>query len=499
MLPHSGPPAFQQQRAALVAAQARRAGASVPPLPLPYPDVSTAVPSRPWTLSDVAARMSPGSSDLPLPSHRSSDPTTKQWTLPSTPGVLWFIGPTPPAITATPPTGLPPEVIRAAPDQPSRLASKTRPPRYELPEPEATLQLAQRLPWHGLCRAHWLELLGDSAEAQYTIACILSRLKSTSVKNARTHWNAFAVRFCAPRGFSPLPATRETVLKYIGWQAKQGTVGAGSLPNYLSTINRAHEDCGLPGPALHDDAQTGALAGLARLQTKLVAEDDRLYLKADHFSALLDHGLALPDIAPRCRQWAQLSAADKSLVCRLRDCVSAVFNFADFGRSDSQHGMKATDIVMDQQRQIIFRLRQVKGRTGVRPDLTFQWDAAERPDLTRLVERWLQLRARLQFPATCAMWRLPWETGRWTTTAFQGILTRGLSVTGYSAPPGFKYTTHSVRSGAATEAAAIDASLIKIRHLGGWARMSDTVHDYIDPTARPTPAAARFFGYLRAT
>jgi hypothetical protein len=65
-------------------------------------------------------------------------------------------------------------------------------------------------------------------------------------------------------------------------------------------------------------------------------------------------------------------------------------------------------------------------------------------------------------------------------------------------PPGFKWTSHSLRKGAASAANSINVVLTKIRYMGGWAKDSNVVHDYIDPTMAPSPAARVFFGHLLA-
>eukprot|EP00873_Tetraselmis_striata_P026591 jgi/Tetstr1/446855/TSEL_034333.t1 len=53
-------------------------------------------------------------------------------------------------------------------------------------------------------------------------------------------------------------------------------------------------------------------------------------------------------------------------------------------------------------------------------------------------------------------------------------------------PPGFVWTSHSLRKGAATAAYAIGVVLQKIKHFGGWAQLSSVVLDYINPTALPS-------------
>eukprot|EP00873_Tetraselmis_striata_P012256 jgi/Tetstr1/432520/TSEL_021893.t1 len=63
-------------------------------------------------------------------------------------------------------------------------------------------------------------------------------------------------------------------------------------------------------------------------------------------------------------------------------------------------------------------------------------------------------------------------------------------------PPGFVWTSHSLRKGAATAAYAIGVVLQKIKHFGGWAQLSSVVLDYINPTALPSAASWQLFGGL---
>jgi hypothetical protein len=66
-----------------------------------------------------------------------------------------------------------------------------------------------------------------------------------------------------------------------------------------------------------------------------------------------------------------------------------------------------------------------------------------------------------------------------------------------SAPAGFKWTSHSLRKGAASAASCIGAPLPVIKYMDGWAKNSSvTEGKYIDPTMTPTHAAWRFFGWL---
>jgi hypothetical protein len=66
-----------------------------------------------------------------------------------------------------------------------------------------------------------------------------------------------------------------------------------------------------------------------------------------------------------------------------------------------------------------------------------------------------------------------------------------------SAPTGFKWTSHSLRKGAASAASCIGAPLPVIKYMGGLAKNNYvTKGKYIDPTMTPTRVAWRFFGWL---
>jgi hypothetical protein len=54
-------------------------------------------------------------------------------------------------------------------------------------------------------------------------------------------------------------------------------------------------------------------------------------------------------------------------------------------------------------------------------------------------------------------------------------------------PKGFSWTSHSLRKGFATVAYGIGVPTQKIKLFGGWARESDAILDYIDPTILQSP------------
>ena len=103
-------------------------------------------------------------------------------------------------------------------------------------------------------------------------------------------------------------------------------------------------------------------------------------------------------------------------------------------------------------------------------------------------------------PARKHYFALPGEDASgWTATRGDAWVQELLNAAGIAAPPSFKYTSHSLRSGAATAMHSIGVHLTKICHYGGWAATSTAVHDYIDVAFPPSAAASRFFGWMLRT
>ena len=71
-----------------------------------------------------------------------------------------------------------------------------------------------------------------------------------------------------------------------------------------------------------------------------------------------------------------------------------------------------------------------------------------------------------------------------------------LACVGALPPKGEKWTSHSLRKGAASGAAAIGVVIDRMCHFGGWSIHSGVVHDYIDPACPASDAAYAFFGWL---
>ena len=85
---------------------------------------------------------------------------------------------------------------------------------------------------------------------------------------------------------------------------------------------------------------------------------------------------------------------------------------------------------------------------------------------------------------------------RFAAACVDGWLQLALLSVGAAPPEGETWTSHSLRKGAASGAAAIGVLLDRICHFGGWSIHSGVVHDYIDPACPASDAAYAFFGWL---
>ena len=132
----------------------------------------------------------------------------------------------------------------------------------------------------------------------------------------------------------------------------------------------------------------------------------------------------------------------------------------------------------------------------------FYWPASSLPELIDLVDFWLQARGLMQsLPGNSDhMWRLPWESKRFTSEHLRGVFSDTLASLNVRPPPGRKWTLHCVRAGAASAANAMHISMPVIRRLGGWSRKSEVPRDrYIDAACPNTPAGRRFFAWLQSS
>lgn len=334
--------------------------------------------------------------------------------------------------------------------------------------------------------------LGDSPEATLAIEFASSCLSTATYSSYGRLWAAFE-DFCAQRRLCALPATAGTVACYVASLAASGRWQPGSLQPVLSAINRVHRD--LLG--VEDGPAQGALVTSVKrgwearhAATPGVRSDVRRPLPASVASAALDAGLALlPSVI----------AGNPEL---LRSLVYLAFGFALMARAGTDIALLRGDVT-PRASSIFVRLRAEKGkqRAVTHRTLELRGHAA----LATLVARWAALQQRAwalsarTMPLDVDFWRLPTDPASWPTASSvcSEWLLQACNHVGATPPPDSKWTSHCLRKGAASAAAAIRVELATIRDWGGWAANSNVVLDYIDRTVQPCAAARRFFRFLR--
>ena len=146
------------------------------------------------------------------------------------------------------------------------------------------------------------------------------------------------------------------------------------------------------------------------------------------------------------------------------------------------------------QKVLYFYERKRKGRAAGERKRTLLVDLAERPELLRVIATFLEVAPCVQGH----MWRLSTDSRAWTSTVIDDMLKRLLLELHVSPPDGYTYSSHNLRSGAASAAFSLDVSIVRICFYGGWAQGSQAVFFYIDPSWAPSPAARYFFCHLKS-
>lgn len=350
-------------------------------------------------------------------------------------------------------------------------------------------------PWGDSMAAAMGPLLGDDALGRSTLKLLQASLETRTYQTYGSTIKMF-LQFCAEEGLDPLDLTPVQAARYVAWLGHRGTVAAGSLQPYLSAINKLLQDHGRPPVAL-GPLVAAARKGLKNRQSSLRPKDARLPLPAPVALSILEHAERLvPDLT-----WDNSSGLQ--LESLYRAMVAVLVNYIFFCRGETGVACQTGDLVTDTQHLTLF-VRQAKGHHSdpqhQRPVLQIERQRSLR--LTALVENYNVGRARLfvsqQLPVPRHQWQLCSDEQplSWSAATVTQWLESALSATGNSPPPGFTWTSHSLRSGPASAANAIGVVLTKITFCGGWAKNSSAVHDYIDPTMQPTPAAHLLLGHL---
>lgn len=352
-----------------------------------------------------------------------------------------------------------------------------------------------RAPWADSMTASLGPTLGTDSLGQTTLSLLQGSLVARTYGTYGSALKPF-LSFAATQGFNPLEATPVEAARYVAWLGLQGTVAADSLQPYLSSINRFLQDHG-KAPVALGPLVAGVRKGLRNAQQVLQPKDPRLAITAQAALAILE---TAEELQPQLT-WRQAGTGEYLL----RACVAVLVNYLFFARGETGVQARSDDLSVDSSHLCLY-IRVAKGRGHLqrhqRPVLRMDRRDVER--VAALVAAYHNGRCTLHPRQSGSLPEHLWALQRselaptWTADTMSTWLQQSLQAAGQMPPPGFSWTSHSLRMGAASAANAICVPLTKIRYMGGWARNSDVVLDYIDPTMQPSQAAHLFFGFLLA-
>ena len=252
----------------------------------------------------------------------------------------------------------------------------------------------------------------------------------------------------------------------------------------FSAINDAHRGLALDPPAVDNHFLSRARRGLGRAQAAVSTRDTRIPLPPEAIISILTAAEASTAALPALRRASALT-------------LTGLFA----GRSDTSVHLRSEDVQITPD-FIWLRLTE-KGkrhrsvRRVVRLPLSqraIDGVASAVPRVAALLQRYFDARDAAGRTAEFAF-QLGGETRPTTTTQEQWLATE-LAGIGVSAPPGFAYQGHSLRSMGASCMAAIGVDRHIYIWVGGWVRGSSVVDaHYVDPTVLPTPAAYALYGW----
>lgn len=324
---------------------------------------------------------------------------------------------------------------------------------------------------------------------------VLSRasLASNTWRSYDTKFAQFA-KFCEQYGLQPLPAATSTVLRYTLQLFRDDRVHGASLQPYLSAINRMHRDHSLPVPASGHLVST-VRRGFVKLHTANIAPRPGTVTSARSSA----RAPLPPAVAFKAVQLGLAPDTDDLLRCC---CAIVVHAFLFSARASSVVGVPVSAYSFHDDGSLVFRedFRKTGGSSRL---LTVPFVAHPLGDLHPLrflrVFHAARLSARaapdIRRPARALFFHSGLD-GSSASAFVSDALQRVLAAIHFSVPSGVSYSSHSLRSGAATAALAIGAPLPVVMGWGSW-RSLTSVQRYIDATVTPTASASVFFAFLR--
>ena len=293
--------------------------------------------------------------------------------------------------------------------------------------------------------------------------------------------------FCSEEQVDSLQVDINHILRFIAWVGLRGNCKASSLSNYLTALNSYFRDNGKE-PIAQGKLVSDAVKALAQRQQATEEPSHRLPLPAT--VALKIYNLAVQ----------LMSSWQPSDMVLLRACCATVFSFLFFNRSGTTRSVYNND-VGTRGSDLCFYERKSKGKDHLSDEERTCYIVAV-PQLATLFERFSFLKRcycqTTMQPLPTIYFSLPGETpDSWTSNTQSAWLAQAFAAVEESPPPGFSWTSHSLRSGAAAAAKAEGWSNSQLQKYGGWAVGSTALElSYLKVPVRPCSGSQFFFGWL---
>lgn len=291
-------------------------------------------------------------------------------------------------------------------------------------------------------------------------------------------WAAFAA-YCRSRGVRALPATTATVVHYIGYQWRRGTVVAATLKPMLAAVRKRHVAAGFGNPC-NSELVREAKAGFRR--AGLTFRPDTRPIRIPLPSAIA---------------WRQALLAPYTPMPLRHRLTAVVLQFWWLRRAADITRLRLQDVELPADGPTCYQVPDHK--TALRDGLiarTFPAAPPGHPDRPRqLLARVLSdRRAAGTRNDECIFPRCPTAAASKLVT---GWLREGLQRLGVSAPAGTVFASHSLKKGGATSAAAAGVSRGAIAELSNTSEHT-LAESYISALAVPSCYDRYFFGPLRS-
>lgn len=278
-------------------------------------------------------------------------------------------------------------------------------------------------------------------------------LSENSQRAYRSHLKEFT-QWCRDpeRDYSPWPANEATVIAYLTWAVEGGKLRPSSARAVKSAISMVHDAAGHPNPT-RGRALANALRRLDRLHEGGRVEQAHAALADDVRTMTAAMGTELVDLRDAALLWTQFGGA-------MRRSEVVALDVADLERMPGG--------------RVRAHIRRSKtDQTAVGKTVVLPRDAVE------ALDRWLCAGGISSGPIFRRMIRRTVSGSRLTGQSVREIVkTRAAAA---ELRPG-KWSGHSPRRGAATEAVANGASVLELKRFGRW-KSTSAAELYVDDSA----------------